>query len=618
MSYENVTIWFAKNTDGEIITINEINEDNKRNHFLCPVCGSDVIPRAIKSKHLTQHFAHLDKNKCNNETMIHWWYKNRFLEKGDKFTVVSDKERDYVVSEVIVEQEYETSEKVYKPDVTIISECGERIFFEMKYSNGKEVKDYIDIWLELKDVVVEIDIKQLMLQEKVPKFKALFYDGKCFNTKRNDTYYNTIGRYKEKLSVQNNKIQSDYINRIKNLDWFWKDILLFKKNLINMNELFQILELIDNKDQEITKSILRKQKCSNIYEEYIKHKVKVSVEQYADYLMSTGIDFLLSYDLIEKYNKINDVIIKIQYNGKYKDDYPFKYFGSREIKLLKSTNESQYKTIDNFIEYIQENEYVRDKFEHAYSNQTFMKVIKDIKSQYKDYDKRYFIKLSNCPFEELRVDMEFGYNNSLTLTIPDEIIFSSDYYLTYSFFQNSIKDFFTNKKHISKENVVISVLKNLSKKFDNYLLSIETIPKTYGIWITYKKYSREIDFEYYFDETDRILIELSVGFNDYRIEISSSDIQIIDTSLTEEVIKCVNLQTPKDYLKIENIISDIIYNSIQSYMKNFKCKDCKTQLKITNQEIIFFMNKGFELPKRCKSCRNKRKQTKLQESEVIN
>ena len=187
------------------------------------MCGSDLIPKALESVQITPHFAHIDASKCNSETMIHWWFKNKFLVKGDRFTVVSDKEREYICDEVLVEQSYEVGDKTYKPDVTMIAKTGETIYFEMDYSNKKKVRDYLDIWIELGNIVVEVDVKKLMLRDSVPAFKALFYDGKCFNTKKNDTYYNTIGKYKEEKfrdCVANQEIKE----RMRKLDWFWDDV----------------------------------------------------------------------------------------------------------------------------------------------------------------------------------------------------------------------------------------------------------------------------------------------------------------------------------------------------------------------------------------------------------
>ncbi|TCI99963.1 competence protein CoiA family protein, partial [Cytobacillus praedii] len=217
MSYENVKLWFAKNEEGNIITIDDIDELNKKNTHYCPVCGSDLTPKATKSKRITPHFAHVDASKCNSESQIHFWFKHKFLEKGDKFNAVSDKERNYVCKEVLVEQSYETEIGTYRPDATILTECGKIIYFEMAFSNKKKVRDYLDIWLDLKNIVVEVDIKQLKFKDKIPTFKALFYDGKCFNTKKNDTYYNTIGRYKEEKS--RSKIDNELKERIRKLDW---------------------------------------------------------------------------------------------------------------------------------------------------------------------------------------------------------------------------------------------------------------------------------------------------------------------------------------------------------------------------------------------------------------
>jgi competence CoiA-like predicted nuclease len=197
MEIDNVKLWFARDQNNEIITISDINENNKHNKYICPMCSSNLIPKAIKSKQITSHFVHIDASKCNSETMIHFWFKNKFLQCGDKFSIVSDKERQYICKEVLVEQSYIINGKTYKPDITVITECNKTIYFEMKYSNKKQAKDYIDIWLELKNIVIEIDIKKLINRDKIPTFTALFYNGKCFNIKKNDLYYNIIGRYKE-------------------------------------------------------------------------------------------------------------------------------------------------------------------------------------------------------------------------------------------------------------------------------------------------------------------------------------------------------------------------------------------------------------------------------------
>ena len=38
-----------------------------------------------------------------------------------------------------------------------------------------------------------------------------------------------------------------------------------------------------------------------------------------------------------------------------------------------------------------------------------------------------------------------------------------------------------------------------------------------------------------------------------------------------------------------------------------KCKDCGTEFEVGTEEKAWYDSKGFELPKRCKSCRKARK-----------
>ena len=282
--YNNINLWFAKNANNDIVTINEIEVKDNKEKYYCPLCGSKVIPKATKSKLITAHFAHVDASKCSSESMIHWWFKHKFLESGDKFRVVSDKEREYICKEILIEQSYTVGDRLYRPDVTIKTECGNVIYFEMKFSNEKKLKDYIDIWLELKNIVVEIDIKSLLNKDKLPVFNALFYDDKCFNVKKNklndnDLYHNTIGKYKEyiyKNSLLDNKKQ-DLIK----LDWLWNDIKKYKQNNIDIEDLFNLIQLIEDKNsRNIVIDILKNANCITVvndYVEFMKNKIKNSL-----------------------------------------------------------------------------------------------------------------------------------------------------------------------------------------------------------------------------------------------------------------------------------------------------------------------------------------------------
>jgi competence CoiA-like predicted nuclease len=57
----NVNLWFARNKDDEIMLITDINESNRSEKYTCPVCNSEVIPKAIGeecvvSKIFAKHF----------------------------------------------------------------------------------------------------------------------------------------------------------------------------------------------------------------------------------------------------------------------------------------------------------------------------------------------------------------------------------------------------------------------------------------------------------------------------------------------------------------------------------------------------------------------------------
>lgn len=283
LNYNSVKLWFAKDDSGKIVTIDEVNENNKHNTYSCPICGSNLRPKAVKSKQVTSHFAHVDSSKCNSETVIHWWFKHRFLEKGDSFKIISDKERQYICKDILVEQLCSTGGQSYRPDVVVLTECGNTIYFEMAFSNKKKVKDYIDIWMELKNIVVEVDIKNLMNRDEIPTFTSLFHDGKCFNTKRNDTYCNTIDEYRE--SRLSGNINQNLKERVKNLEWFWDDVLRYKNGEIGIEDMVELIDFIEINDKDVLYKILNKNKCLQVYEDYLDFRLNRCYKEVKQFLL---------------------------------------------------------------------------------------------------------------------------------------------------------------------------------------------------------------------------------------------------------------------------------------------------------------------------------------------
>lgn len=280
MINNDVQLFWANNENNEIVIIYDLNEEDRNNKFTCPVCGSEVKPVAIGGKtkdgkiaQVSSHFSHFDASKCNNETALHWWFKNKILVNGDSFIVKTDKENKYKCKEVIIEQSYNTSFGIYKPDITIITECNKTIYFEMNYTNKKKIEDYLDKWLELGNIVVEVDLKMLMeasFNKSIYEFKALFYEGKCFNTKEDVKFRSFIDKYKSEYDE--NQQDKKYLNDLEKLHWIWVDIKKYKNNEITINELIELIRQIETDEcKTILINLLKKLKCNSIIDDYVNY-----------------------------------------------------------------------------------------------------------------------------------------------------------------------------------------------------------------------------------------------------------------------------------------------------------------------------------------------------------
>lgn len=580
MGIDNVKLWFAKNENDEIVTIDDLKDSNT---YLCPVCGSDLIPKATESKRITPHFAHVDKSKCNNESMMHFWFKHKFLEPGDKFKVLTNKEIEYVCKDVLVEQQYDVGDKVYRPDVTIITECGKTIYFEMNYSNKKEVKDYIDIWLELKNIVVEIDIKQLMNKDSLPSFKALFYEGKCFNVKKNDTYYNVIGKYKEEL--YKNEINNEIKDRVRKLDWFWRDVLRYKKGEIDISILSNIIDNTHYSDKKIVYKILKKPSCSNImYEheshkldskytylsEYIKKKYGESLCRYLNsHLDHVKIPFVGSWyeckisleDLRDgrpyffdftNDDRTEDVIKKIDIvipMNKQVEEYNKKSL----ILDKKLKNNDLYIEINNYVKHINHYDFSCEVSDYEHGSKKFDEFRITVNLKYKNR------KIAGCNFNRKFKSSEFS--SKVDLFFEEAFI--------------KIKHYFEEVRTLNNLDGLKNVHHMLNEAFSDFNISF-----------TGEEYYEDV-FLIAYDE--KYYITNNSVFSDvYKKE------KVADIVSISDIMSCVKKDVEREIIR-----------------KNEKrCIDCGYRFHLEFGELKFFMNKGFTLPKRCKFCRKERKQFK--------
>ena len=124
--------------------------DAKENvEYFCPCCRNSVKPRAFKTEieyQVQPHFYHVC-GSCDEESRVHWIYKNWLFKEGSKFYV--DKKL-YTVGSVDIEKSYNTNFGKYRPDITVNTKCGKVIFFEINFTSAKKEDDYFAKWDELK------------------------------------------------------------------------------------------------------------------------------------------------------------------------------------------------------------------------------------------------------------------------------------------------------------------------------------------------------------------------------------------------------------------------------------------------------------------------------------
>lgn len=583
MSYENVKLWFAKDENEHIVTIDEVNEENKNNTYLCPVCGSYLKPKAVKSKQVTSHFAHVDASKCNSESQIHFWFKHKFIERGDKFTIAADKVREYVCKDILVEKSYETEYGTYKPDVTITTECGNTIYFEMAFSNKKNVKDYFDIWLELKNIVVEVDIRQLMFKDEFSSFKVLYYEDKCFNIKGSDTYYNTIGKYKEGKLKGN--VDEYMKNRIRKLDWLWDDIFRYKKGEINIDDLSSLMDSIDKEDRGIMEKIFKKPSCTNVMYDYMENKLN---KKYIEFHQHTTKKYGEEYT---KYLHKNLEYVRVPFVGSWYES---------KIIIDDLTNESA--SVFDFARY-------------DYTEQ----ILKEIDSL---IPKNKNIEIYNLNVNKLQSNL---FQNHIYHNIVEDLTTKDNYDIIVKvnkYRRNIIDKFMINFELRYKDMKITSC--SFGKKVD---LNEDITPYIRKFEENIKQYFNDLKPIKDIKELDALSMELKSKYVEFDLHIKNELIleDIYKITVNEDnrynlqtyyvFTDCVSYDVNKEQVlsKVTNFqqIKNVIINDINEILKEQtkeKCYDCGQEFVLELGEIKFFIKKGFDYPKRCKSCRVKRKQ----------
>jgi predicted RNA-binding protein with RPS1 domain len=281
----------VKDENGNIVHINDINENNSKNIFKCLACGADVKPRSLSIDNKMQpHFYHLNASECKNESIYHKMYKEYLFKTGKDFVLnIDGNKNQYTVKEIYIEKSYETKFGIYKPDVTVITDCGKTIYFEMDYTSKKYEEEYFDKWSELNNDVVEVDIKKLYrlsYTTDIPEFDVIYHDGVCTckyeKQSRSSTYYKTIGNYKRE-----NKFTPEKIQQIEKLDWFWVELQRYKKGITDEERVVELFSYLDIDERDICVEIVKKLKCIDLIQRFktfvfdnFKKHIKTTFEKY--------------------------------------------------------------------------------------------------------------------------------------------------------------------------------------------------------------------------------------------------------------------------------------------------------------------------------------------------
>lgn len=329
----NVTMWYARNSDGEIITIDNAIRGGE---YFCPICGSELIPKAIKKDaKVSSHFAHFDSSKCSNESVAHWWIKNKLVEPGEKFKIFESKEssnyKEYICKRVEIEKYAKLSSgKRYKPDVTIETQDGSIIYFEIKNTNSKRTIDYIDIWNELKGIVVEVNVKDILNGIR-DVFYLLYKDKKCFNS-ASDTYYKTIGCLKDGTEYNE--------ELVKKLDWIWADVEKYFLDKLEISDIFNLVYSIDHNLKFHVCNILKVPRHKSIIEELLNYRKKTYIDECHRLKYNNFIEDFKDHTHTHRiiYDKLFNSTV----------DIAIRKYGTTHIFRIKGTEDLEQEIIDYF------------------------------------------------------------------------------------------------------------------------------------------------------------------------------------------------------------------------------------------------------------------------------
>jgi len=611
LNFENIQMAVVRRkSDGSKINISQINEDNRHDEYKCIVCGSEVIPVAPNGKiingsnaKVTPHFKHLNADKCGQESFQHFWMKTEFIKIGDKFNIITDKTTEYICNQILFEVPIDIDDRKYIPDATIKTSCGSIIHFEFNYSNKKKIKDYIDRWRKLNHIIIEVNINSMMcvFDNSIPTFKALYYEGKCFNLNNDEDklYYNTIGEYK--LTEYDKDVLEVREKEIEKLDWLWDEIRRIKYENKDYNDIGDLIRSISSEEGRIIAiDILSKIKCGgSILQNYVNH-IKSNIDKRLILLNLKHNGYLIKYEtkiprLI--YDRIfNGLIIEFYVlDNNYPEIYQTYNYGFKEdilsdnlklridnsIKNLQFSNNLllhilevlniNNKIINYKLHYKESTDYIDTIYFEDYRNKKYViynyyKTIKDFKDIFGNLinDNTYCINLFSKLYKNylnndldifvIETENSFDFINKLPIKYKyDKLFIQDEINLTYLKIDKTFR-FLPRYNFIEK----IDELKNLQHKIIDFLDNY--INKEHYL----KIYKEEYIFEITNSEINNKIKQLLYPMIYISNKCENKFLNIVfNKDFTNDIDGSTRPWLIKDFIEMLNYFTDVKINNIK-------------------------------------------------------
>ena len=491
MGFEDTNLWYGKDINNNIITIDKVDEDNRNDDYFCPICMNKIIPRL--GNRVTHHFAHIDASKCTNESFIHFWVKNKMLIVGDNFTIrlTENNKINFKCKEIIIEQEYDTEYGKYRPDITVITEDNKTIYFEIAYTNAKRVKEYYDKWESLNNIVVEISTKELINGNRLKEFKCIYNDHNLYNVKLGEGMDTSSFKMYRNNIFDTCKLE-EAKKRLETIEWFWCECVKRKMNKISDEDFFDVIDCLNIEDRMYVIDKVLKSSCTDVRWLYLYNKQKEIKELMEKYINDNKNDCLGLSNLSIECDK--ELVERNIFNKKFQIPYVSLTFD----KCIIFKFHTDYFDKDNATRLL--NNY------KLYNNCYLANKIKEYNNTLKDLIPNYNVSIGNHNnYDNFEILINYTSNNLGKITVKDiehEDIFKITTHEIYKYknqvklsgYENNIVDYFENKKaRISKLNkiedcslelkinyfredefIVYLILKNCYREKDNYLFLIKS------------------------------------------------------------------------------------------------------------------------------------------------